>query len=137
MIKPPLRAALLAVAAISAGLGVPDAAHAHHSAAAYDNEHPQTFEGTVKEVNWANPHVNFVIETDVKEGPLSGTWSLEASSPGVLTRSGWTKRSLKPGDHATFQFGPLRDGKPGGLLHKATLPGGEVLTYTLTAPADE
>ena len=110
------------------------AARAHHSSAAYDNEHPQTVEGTVRQVNWANPHVNFVVETDGKEGPLSGTWSFEASSPGVLTRSGWTKRSLKPGDHAVFVFGPLRDGKPGGILHRVTLPGGEVLTYSLNAP---
>jgi len=139
MITLPPRAALVAllVPAVAAGLAAPGTVNAHHSAAAYDNEHPQTVEGTVKEVNWTNPHVNFVIETDVKDGRLSGIWSLEASSPGVLTRSGWTKRSLKPGDHAVFVFGPLRDGKPGGLMHKATLPGGEVLTYSLTAPADE
>jgi hypothetical protein len=105
---------------------------AHHSGAAYDSDHPQTVEGTVKQVNWTNPHITFVVETDAKEGPQAGTWVFEVSSPGVLTRSGWTKRSLNPGDHATFDYLPLRDGKQGGYLRKVTLPDGKELTYSLT-----
>jgi hypothetical protein len=117
-------------------LGSGSLAAAHHSNAAYDLEHTVTVGGTVKQVNWTNPHITFVIETDVKEGPQSGTWTLEVSSPGTLTRSGWTKRSLQPGDHAIFLFGPLRDGKQGGFLRKVTLPNGQELTYSLT-PAEE
>lgn len=107
-------------------------AMAHHSNAAYDSDHPQKVEGTVKQVNWTNPHITFVVETDAKEGPQAGTWVFEVSSPGVLTRSGWTKRSLNPGDHATFDYLPLRDGKHGGYLSKVTLPDGKELTYSLT-----
>jgi Family of unknown function (DUF6152) len=117
-------------------LGFGSIAAAHHSNAAYDLEHRLTVQGTVKQVNWTNPHITFIIETDVKEGPQAGTWVFEVSSPGVLTRSGWTKRSLQPGDHATFNYAPLRDGKAGGFLLKATLPGGQELTYSLT-PAEE
>jgi hypothetical protein len=54
----------------------------------------------------------------------------------VLTRSGWTKRSLQPGDHAVFHYAPLRDGNPGGFLLKVTLPSGQDLTYTLM-PAEQ
>ena len=121
-------------------LGFGCVAAAHHSNAAYDLDHPQTVEGTVKQVNWTNPHISFVIEIDAKEGQKqgqkegqpAGTWVFEVSSPGVLTRSGWNKRSLQPGDHATFQYAPLRDGKPGGFLRKVTLSNGQELTYTLT-----
>ena len=113
-------------------LGFETIASAHHSNAAYDGDHPQTVEGTVKQVNWTNPHITFVVETDVKEGPQAGTWVFEASSPGVLTRSGWTKRSLQPGDHAVFYYSPLRDGKPGGFLRKVTLSNGQELTFSLT-----
>src|SRR5215471_11574153 len=88
------------------------AAPAHHSNAAYDLEHQQTVEGTVKQVNWTNPHITFVVEADAKDGKAAETLTFEVSSPGTLTRSGWTKRSLQVGDHATFQFGPLRDGRP-------------------------
>jgi len=124
---------------VSAGLllSFSDIAAAHHSNAAYDLEHPQTVQGTVKQVNWTNPHITFVVDTDVKEGPQSGTWVFEVSSPGVLTRSGWTKRSLQPGDHAEFRYAPLRDGKPGGFLQKVTLPDGKELTYSLSTPDEQ
>jgi hypothetical protein len=106
-------------------------AMAHHSNAAYDSDHPQSVQGTVKQVNWTNPHTTFVVETDAKEGPQAGTWVFEVSSPGVLTRSGWTKHSLNPGDRATFDYLPLRDGKQGGFLRKVTMPDGKELTYSL------
>ncbi len=111
-------------------------ASAHHSNAAYDMEKVQTVEGTVKAVNWTNPHITFRVEVDGKDGEPGAEWAFEVSSPGVLTRSGWTKRSLQPGDHATFQFAPLRDGTPGGYLMKVTLTSGDVLSYSLT-PAEQ
>lgn len=117
-------------------LGSGGIAAAHHSNAAYDADHPQTMEGTVKQVNWTNPHITFVIEKDAKDGQPASTWVLEVSSPGVLTRSGWTKRSLQPGDHAVFHYLPLRDGNAGGFLQKVNLQNGQELTYSLT-PADQ
>ena len=111
-------------------------AAAHHSGDAYDMEHPQTTEGTVKTVNWTNPHITFVIECDAKEGAPAQTVVFEVSSPGVLTRSGWTKRSLQPGDHAVFHYAPLRDGNPGGFLLKVDLPNGQVLSFSLQ-PSDQ
>jgi len=117
-------------------LGFGGMAAAHHSNAAYDIENLKSMEGTVKTVNWTNPHITFVIEKDVKEGEPASTWVFEVSSPGVLTRSGWTKRSLQPGDHAVFRYAPLRDGNPGGFLLKVTLPDGQELSYSLT-PAEQ
>jgi hypothetical protein len=129
-------------AAILLALG--GAALAHHSGAAYDMEHPKTMQGTVKTVNWTNPHITFVIEADATDGAKDGakdatpprTWVFEVSSPGVLTRSGWTKHSLQPGDHAVFHYAPLRDGNPGGFLTKVDLPDGKELSFSLT-PADQ
>ncbi len=123
---------------IAAGLAVSliGVAAAHHSGAAYDMDHPKTMEGTVKTVNWTNPHITFVVESDAKDGEPAHTWLFEVSSPGVLTRSGWTKRSLQPGDHAVFHYAPLRDGNPGGFLMKVTLPNGQELSFS-TTPADQ
>jgi hypothetical protein len=125
------------IALIAAGLLLSFAgvAAAHHSGAAYDMEHPRTMEGTVKTVNWTNPHITFVVESDAKDGAPAQTWVFEVSSPGVLTRSGWTKRSLQ-GDHAVFHYAPLRDGNPGGFLMRVTLPNGQELSFSLT-PADQ
>ena len=126
------------IALIAAGLTLvlSGVAAAHHSGAAYDMDHPRTMEGTVKTVNWTNPHITFVIESDAKDGNPARSWVFEVSSPGVLARSGWTKRSLQPGDHAVFRYAPLRDGNPGGFLLTVTLPSGQVLSYSLT-PADQ
>ena len=121
---------------VGLSLGFGGIAAAHHSNAAYDIDHPQTMEGTVKTVNWTNTHISFVVEKDVKNGEPASTWVFEVSSPGVLTRSGWTKRSLQPGDHAVFRYAPLRDGNPGGFLQKVTLPSGQELTYSLM-PTEE
>jgi Cu/Ag efflux protein CusF len=127
-----------AIALIAASLifSLSTIAAAHHSGAAYDMEHLRTTEGTVKTVNWTNPHITFVIECDAKEGEPAQTMVFEVSSPGVLTRSGWTKRSLQPGDHAVFHYAPLRDGNPGGFLLKVDLPNGQVLSFTLS-PTDQ
>jgi len=111
-------------------------ARAHHSNAAYDTDHAATLTGVVKQVNWSNPHITFQVERDAKPGESAVTWVFEVSSPGVLTRSGWSKRSLQPGDHGTFRFYPLRDGTPSGYLKEVTLPSGQKLTYSLTPPDD-
>ena len=126
-------------ALISAGFvfALTAVAAAHHSGAAYDITHPKDMAGTVKSVNWTNPHITFVIESDAKDGEPARTWIFEASSPGVLTRSGWTKRSLQPGDRAMFHYAPLRDGNPGGFLLKATLPDGKELSFSLTPAESE
>jgi len=127
----------IAFLAASLILGFGGIAAAHHSNAAYDLDHPQTMEGTVKTVNWTNPHITFVIDADAKNGEAASSWVFEVSSPGVLTRSGWTKRSLQPGDHAVFRYAPLRDGTPGGFLLKVTLPSGQELSYSLTPPGEQ
>jgi hypothetical protein len=134
MIKMSPRVILLAASLI---LNFGGMAAAHHSNAAYDLDNPKTIEGTVKTVNWTNPHITFVVEPDAKTGDQPASWVFEVSSPGVLTRSGWTKRSLQPGDHAVFNYAPLRDGNPGGFLLKVTLPSGQELSYSLTPPADQ
>src|ERR1022692_152002 len=134
MIKMSPRIAFLAATLM---LGFAGMAAAHHSNAAYDTDHPQNMQGTVKTVNWTNPHITFVIGADASNGAAAASWVFEVSSPGVLTRSGWTKRSLQPGDHAVFHYAPLRDGTPGGFLMKVTLPSGQELRYSLTPPADQ
>jgi hypothetical protein len=134
MIEMPSSRLIFVAATLLVGFG--GIAAAHHSNAAYDTEHQKTVGGTVKMVNWTNPHITFVVDTDAKDAEPANTWVFEVSSPGVLTRSGWTKRSLQPGDHAMFRYAPLRDGTTSGFLTKVTLASGQELSYSLT-PAEE
>ncbi|HMA49826.1 MAG TPA: DUF6152 family protein [Magnetospirillaceae bacterium] len=127
----------LAITTICAlGLAAAGPALAHHSTAAYDMDNLASLQGTVKSISWSNPHIVFVVDIDGKEGAAAQAWSFEASSPGVLSRSGWSKRSLQPGDHATFSFAPLRSGGQGGFLLKVVLPDGQTLSYSLTPKED-
>jgi hypothetical protein len=141
----------LTLAAAAAGIGVAAAgrpAWAHHSFAMFDFGRLTTFRGaTVKEFQWTNPHVILWVEVDPsaalqqenagagggKSAPPRATeaagkpagkpelWSVELTSPGNLTRVGWSKRSFSAGDRIDLDIHPLRDGKHGGAFKRATV----------------
>lgn len=105
----------------------------HHSTAMYDKANPRKIAGTVKALRWTNPHITLDFVADAKDDPEQRTWTVEASSPGVMGRSGWTKRSLNPGDKVIVEVAALRDGKPGGEMRSVTLANGEVLKWSFRA----
>jgi hypothetical protein len=105
-------------------------AFAHHSAAMFDQSKITSIKGVVKQFDWVNPHCVIWVNADI--GGKTQLWAVELTSPGNLTRSGWTKRSVKPGDKVVIDVNPLHDGNPGGLFKKVTLTDiGKVLTYNL------
>ena len=105
-------------------------AQAHHSGAMYDSSRLVTIIGTVKAFNWVNPHISVDVLADAKDGAPATLWSIAASSPGVMTRSGWSKAALQAGDRVTIEFNPLKDGGLGGNIKKAVLPNGKTLGWT-------
>ncbi len=94
---------------------------AHHSFAVYDTGKTVTLKGSVKEFQWSNPHCVIWVMIQPEGGGEAQEWSIEATSPGVLTRSGWTRNAVKPGDRVSVEFNPLRDGFHGGRLQSITL----------------
>jgi len=128
----PLAAALLFAASAVA----PPPAEAHHSFAMYDPDKLLTVTGTVQIFEWTNPHAVIWLVASGQAEQLTDRWSVELpTSPGNLTRMGWTKHSLKTGDRVTIALNPLRDGRHGGSLKKVTLlDTGQVLTASGTAP---
>jgi len=83
---------------------------AHHSSAMYDNQRTVTLHGVITEFRWTNPHVTLRIATD----PRRELWIVETTSPGNLSRAGWTRTSLRVGDRVEVMAAPLRDGGHGG-----------------------
>ena len=106
---------------LAAMTGAGSPAVAHHSFAMYEPTKTLTFKGTVKSFQWTNPHVVVWIMVQPDDGGAVQEWSLETTSPGVLTRAGWTRQSLKAGDRVSVTFSPLRDGSRGGGLNSVTL----------------
>ena len=74
---------------------------AHHSTAAeFDNKKPITFTGTVKKVQWMNPHIYTLVEAKGADGkPV--VYRVEGSAPNALFRQGWRMDTLKVGDTIT------------------------------------
>lgn len=95
-------------------------ASAHHSFAMFDFTKVVTISGTVKDFQWTNPHVVLWVNVEGKDPKNPDVWWLEMTSPGNLTRSGWNRKALNPGDKLVVELNPLRDGKLGGALIKVT-----------------
>jgi Family of unknown function (DUF6152) len=92
---------------------------AHHGVAGYDMDKVVTVSGTVTSFNWANPHC--LVHIDVKDanGEVKD-WIIELAAPTLMTRNGWTKESLKPGDAVVAQTHPARNGATTGLSGAST-----------------
>lgn len=78
---------------------------AHHGfAGRYDEDHPVTVTGTVVELQFQNPH-SFIIFENKDAGGKDVRWQAELGSANLLAREGWTRTTLKAGDHITI-IGP-------------------------------
>src|SRR5436190_1783187 len=96
----------LAVAVGSALAAAPTLAH--HSRAMFDMGKNTTYRGVVEEYRWQNPHSQIVVRVgpDAADRSAVGTWTVEASAISVMTSSGWTPRTYKPGDPITVVAHP-------------------------------
>jgi hypothetical protein len=85
---------------------------AHHSAAMFDDEKVLELNGTIKEVQWTNPHI--WIQVVVDNNGQKTEWSLEGGSPNSLSRNGWRATTFKAGDAVTVRLNPMKDGSAAG-----------------------
>ncbi|HEX7873215.1 MAG TPA: DUF6152 family protein [Sphingobium sp.] len=126
MTHPTLR---LAAALIGAATIAPPIA-AHHSFAMFDPSKPLSFEGTVKTLQWTAPHAILWIDAGKVGTYTPGLWSLELpTSPGNLSKMGWSRTAVKPGDKVRVDINPIRDGRRSGQFKKLTfVDSGKILT---------
>jgi hypothetical protein len=121
---------LLAVAGVVV-MAIP--AFSHHSFAMFDLTHDKTYEGTVVEYRWENPHTHVIVKVEPGAADPStvGTWDLEGGSTNIMGRQGWTKITFKPGDHVKIVGHPMKDGSKGASLFYAILPDGKRLYHDI------
>ena len=84
---------------------------AHHGNSAYDETARVPIKGVVTEFVWVNPHSQIYLDVKDKNGKVVH-WGIETNSPGILSRAGWTRRSLKAGDEVTIILCPAKNGEP-------------------------
>jgi len=102
------------------------AALAHHGGGAYDQAHPVTMTGTVKEFHFIQPHPLIALEVKDDKGNVV-EWSVEMTAPNHLVRYGWSGKKLKPGDEITVTGSPARNGLKVLNLRKISYTNGEVI----------
>ena len=103
-------AAALVMATLSVG------ADAHHSFAMFDLAKEVTVKGKVKKFQWTNPHAYIQLVAKDAQGK-EVEYSLEMGAPMYLYARGWRPGSLKAGMDISVTLNPLRNGKPGGVVH--------------------
>lgn len=101
-------------------------AFAHHGTANYDTSKSVTVKGPVTDFQFINPHVLIFMEAKDETGKVQ-KWQGELTSPNRLTRVGWTKSSIKPGDVITLSGYPTKSGSTEIWIQKVVLASGEEL----------
>lgn len=110
------------------------AAWAHHSfPAEFDADKPVKLQGTVKKVEWINPHAWITIEVKRPDGTAQ-TWEIEAGAPNALFRRGFTKDSLPVGTEIVVDGYLAKNGKQRANGRDVTFPDGRKLFLASSAP---
>jgi hypothetical protein len=74
---------------------------AHHSVSAeFDTSKRITFTGSVKKIDWLNPHIYTHVDVKEPDGKVT-TYRVEGGAPNALYRNGIRPDSLKPGTIVT------------------------------------
>jgi hypothetical protein len=102
-------------------------AWAHHAfAAEFDAKKPVHLEGVVTKVELINPHS--WIHVDIKKADGSAeSWMVEAGSPNVLLRRGFTKATIATGTPVVVEGYQSKDGSLRANGRDITLPNGQKL----------
>lgn len=74
---------------------------AHHGMAAFDMQNLTTVKGTITNFEFINPHVLIYFDAVGPNGEVQH-WLAENQSNNHLSRIGWSRTTLKPGDQVTI-----------------------------------
>jgi hypothetical protein len=125
---------LIGMVFLFAATGIGSSVWAHHSFAMFDSKVLAEVAGTVKDVQWANPHVYIDV---VGTSDYPGTWTFEAGGPSMLEHDGISKDTFRPGDKVVIRMHPLRNGATGGLLISVKTESGKLYTVTSASAIPE
>jgi hypothetical protein len=109
-----------------AGFALASVATAHHSTAEFDYSKNVVLAGTVKEVQWMNPHCYIQLIVPNENGGQV-EWAVEIGAPLFNMRMGWKRDSVRTGDTITMNVVPARNGSPHASLRNLAFTDGRTL----------
>jgi Family of unknown function (DUF6152) len=99
---------------------------AHHGTAAYDTSQTVTVKAVMTEFEFINPHCQLYFDVKNDKGEME-KWQGELTAPNKLSRAGWTKDTLKPGDAVTVSGYRSKNGSQSLWIRSLIGPGGNSL----------
>ena len=100
---------------------------AHHAfTAEFDTKKPVKLRGTIAKIEMVNPHSWIYIDVKNDDGTTS-QWMLEAGSPNVLVRRGFSKAAIPKGTEVIFEGFQAKDGSNRANGRDITFPDGKKL----------
>lgn len=106
---------------------------AHHSFANFNMDRDISYEATVVDVHWGNPHTHMTVRIPENNGKV-GVWDVEGASINIMARQGWKRNTLKRGDHITVVGHPMKDGSRGISLFYVIFPDGKRMYQDIARP---
>jgi hypothetical protein len=122
----------LAVLAIASFNAAPSQAH-HSFAAEFSYDESGTIEGEVVEVLFVNPHARYFVATKGADGE-EVLWDAQTRSPNALFNVGWSKDSIRVGEHVTIEGSLGRDGARKIWIREIRTASGAVIRPTGEEP---
>jgi hypothetical protein len=117
---------VIVTAALLLTAAPPRATAGHHGGAAYDQTKMVVVQATMIEMQYKNPHVLLFFEVANDKGEKE-KWSGWLTAPTKLSRAGWTKNTLGPGDKVEISGRPHRGGERVLQIRKLVVAGGKEL----------
>jgi hypothetical protein len=115
---------------LAAILTVVTVASAHHSTTAeFDVSHRMTISGTLRKIDWVNPHIVVFIDAKGEDGAALSAWKFESNPPAWFRRVGVSRADFSKaiGQTVTVEGNRAKDGSQYGYLLKITYADGNSL----------
>jgi hypothetical protein len=120
-------AAYAAFIGLAVLVAAPISAH-HNMSALFDFNQRFSQTGSLKELDWRNPHVFLIVE--VASGGAAETWKFEGPPPAFFRNRDFTREDIEGsvGKTVTVEASRARDGSMSGLIRQVTLADGRVIS---------
>ena len=100
---------------------------AHHAFnSEFDAAKPVKLTGTIKKMEWINPHSWLTIDVKRPDGAIE-TWEIEAGAPNAMFRRGFNRNSLPIGTEVVVNGFQAKDGRKRANGRDISFPDGKKL----------